>query len=149
MERYQQILNFWFDGIDENTVLATVKEKTERWFKKDEAFDQKIKKMFEADVTQAAQGAYKTWADDYEGLLALVILLDQFPRNIYRGSARAFDYDLKALEFSLKGIKSGYDKDMSIVQKQFLYMPLMHSEHLEVQRMSVEYYGRMLRLAEE
>ena len=88
----------------------------------------------------AARGGLSGWADDARGRLALVILLDQMPRNIHRGSPAAFMHDGQAAVHCVAGIESGQDRVLHPVERVFLYMPLQHAEDLELQRRSVEQF---------
>ncbi len=149
MERVAAILDYWFEGITEETRLSEDVAVKGRWFAKDESVDQEIKSKFGSDLTKARKGKYSTWMDTSVGSLALIILLDQFSRNIYRNSAKAFDTDLQALEYCFLAIKSGFDEELSLIQRQFLYMPMMHSENLRIQEKSLDYYQGLVEAAEK
>ncbi|MBF8302770.1 MAG: hypothetical protein HW396_1051, partial [Candidatus Dadabacteria bacterium] len=94
----------------------------------------------------AVGGKLKSWENTPRGTLALIILLDQFSRNIYRGTAKAFSQDSLALYVCLRGIEKGFDKRLHPVERLFLYMPLEHSEDLEMQKKSVEYFSMLEKL---
>ncbi|MGH6944575.1 MAG: DUF924 family protein [Geminicoccaceae bacterium] len=115
----REILDFWFH---ENARA--------RWFASTSAFDQEIRRRFGELYARAATGALKEWERSAEGCLALCILLDQFPRNIFRGDARAFATDHKALAIAERAVAEGFDRRLPAERKQFLYMPFMHSENL-------------------
>ena len=140
MERVAAILDFWFEGITEETQLMDDLPVKKRWFGKDDSVDEEIKKKFGSDLTKARKGKYTSWMETSVGSLALIILLDQFSRNIYRNSAKAFDTDLQALEYCFLAIKSGFDEELSLIQRQFLYLPMMHSENLRIQEKSLDYF---------
>ncbi|MGB6449986.1 MAG: DUF924 family protein, partial [Steroidobacteraceae bacterium] len=108
--------------------------------------DQAIAARFEPLVAEAAQGKLASWADSPRRRLSLIILLDQLPRNIYRGTPRAFAADQRALALTLSGIQSGADAALAAVERLFFYMPLQHAESLEAQDESLAAYRR---LAEE
>ena len=120
------------------------------WFPADESAqvvrdrDEAIRARFGALAEQAALGELASWADSPRRCLSLIILLDQFPRNIYRGTARAFACDEQALGVTLSGMQSAADGALDIVERIFFYMPLQHSEVREVQDESVAAYRRML-----
>jgi uncharacterized protein (DUF924 family) len=102
-----------------------------RWYAKDEAFDAEIRRRFLPTYEGACSGDLDAWRDDPESLLALIIVLDQFPRNMFRGSARAFASDPQAVRLTKEGIDRGFDRALgSAAQLDFFYMPLMHSEML-------------------
>ena len=95
-------------------------------------------------IERAARGELASWADSPRRRLSLLILLDQFPRNIYRGTARAFAYDSQALGLALSGMQSAADGALDVVERIFFYMPLQHAEAREVQDESVAAYRRLL-----
>ena len=99
---------------------------------------------FGALLERAARGELDAWADGPRRRLSLVILLDQFPRHIFRGTARAFDYDAQALGLTLSGMQSAADAALGVVERIFFYMPLQHAEVTEVQEESVAAYRRLL-----
>jgi uncharacterized protein (DUF924 family) len=109
----------------------------QKWFAKSHAFDTAIELRFEAAHHAAARGKYDGWAATAEGALALVILLDQFPRNLFRGSAHSFATDGKALAIARGAIGEGFDSQVEPALTPFFYMPLMHSEALADQDICV------------
>ncbi|WP_076998084.1 DUF924 family protein [Variovorax sp. KK3] len=109
----------------------------ERWFAKDDAFDTEFKSRFEAAHHAAASGALDAWAVDAESALALLVLLDQFPRNGFRGSAHMFATDGKARAVARAAIAAGLDQQVDSALRPFFYLPFMHSESLEDQERSV------------
>ncbi|WP_420559876.1 DUF924 family protein [Tepidicaulis sp.] len=115
----------------------------ERWFAKDAAFDAEIIRRFTAARGEALSGAYDDWADEPEGALALIILLDQFSRNIYRDEPRAFEADEKALRLARDAIAKGHDKQLSTQDRVWIYMPFMHAENLGVQEESVKLFEEL------
>lgn len=121
------VLDYWFDEL-----------KPEQQFAKDDAVDAEIARRFghARDVVLASSAA--GWRDDPDRLLAAVILLDQFSRNIHRGTPEAFAADPLALALTLEAIGKGWDHDMAPERATFLYMPLMHAENAEAQRMCLE-----------
>lgn len=123
------ILDFWFDRPG---FAARGEPLAPRrcWWQKDEAFDAAIRTTFGAAVETALQGGFTTWTGDAESALALAILLDQFPRNIFRGTARAFAGDMRARMVARGAIDRGYDIGVPPVERQFFYMPFQHSEDL-------------------
>lgn len=121
------VLDYWFDEL-----------KPEQQFAKDDAVDAEIARRFghARDVVMASGAA--GWRDSPDALLAAIILLDQFSRNIHRGTPAAFAADPLALALALEAIGKGWDRDMPQDRAAFLYMPLMHAENVEAQRMSLE-----------
>ncbi len=102
----------------------------EKWFVKDAAFDATIREKFLATYEAAAAGRLAEWEATAEGALALLIVLDQFPRNIFRGSARAFAADPLARAAANRAIARGFDRAISAAERQFFYLPFEHSEDL-------------------
>ncbi|MBN9062976.1 MAG: hypothetical protein BGP06_09115 [Rhizobiales bacterium 65-9] len=114
----------------------------EKWFGKDAAFDAEIRARFGGLVDQAASGALDAWAKDAEGALALLILLDQFPRNIFRNSPRAFAADPHARRIADIALERGFDKSVEPDMRGFFYLPFMHSENLEDQERCIRLYEK-------
>ncbi len=102
----------------------------EKWFKKLVAFDEAIRLKFEPVHHRAARGEYEAWTETPEGCLALLILLDQFPRNLYRGSAHAFATDPKARAIARAAIEQGFDREVEPILRNFFYLPFEHSEDI-------------------
>ena len=100
--------------------------------------------MFSDDVSDVANGHYQNWGDTAAGRLALIIVLDQFPRNIYRGTAEVYRYDSRALELAQQGVALGQLEGLTIPEQMFFVMPYQHSEDLAVQDASVKLYAAML-----
>ena len=113
------------------------------WFGEDPAFDHEIEQAFAADVEQASAGELDHWGDERRGRLALILLLDQFRRNIYRGSAKAFEMDNAALKLCVEGAMQKKDRGLTPIQRAFFYMPLQHAESRKVQAKSVELYNTL------
>lgn len=105
----------------------------DRWFNKSEAFDRSIAERFAGLHAEAAAGKLAAWADDAEGSLALILLLDQFSRNMFRGKAEAFAQDRMALAVARKAIEAGFDGAVPAELRFFLYLPFMHAEAIAEQ----------------
>ena len=118
----EDILNFWFTEC-----------KPEQWFKKNERFDQMITNRFSSSFEDALEGKMDTWENNETGCLALIIVLDQFARNIFRDTPRAFAGDTRALDLSIKCCEKDYLKNPDPHKRLFMLMPMMHSENLAVQ----------------
>jgi uncharacterized protein (DUF924 family) len=115
-------------------------EISERWYKKDEAFDREVRVRFEVTWHRIRAGEYDTWLATPRGRLAYVIVLDQLSRNMFRNSARAFEGDEQALEATERGIELGHDQALRGDERVFLYMPFQHCERLDVQERGVALY---------
>ena len=115
----------------------------EQHFARDEALDREITARFGPLRNRVYASDAAGWGDDPETLLAAIIVLDQFSRNIHRGTARAFEADDLATMLTLRAIEKGWDADMPTERLQFLYMPLMHAEDRTLQRLSLEKFGAL------
>lgn len=113
----QDVLKFWFNELT-----------PQQHFEKDETLDATIRARFAEVHAAAAHGELSTWRDTADGRLAEIIVLDQFPRNLFRGDPRAFACDGMALVLAQEALRAGVDRDMPAVRRAFLYMPYMHSE---------------------
>ncbi|MCJ2188524.1 DUF924 family protein [Novosphingobium beihaiensis] len=125
--RQRDVLDFWFRELT-----------PQDWFQAGEKLDPVVRQRFGALVEEARAGALDDWAEDRLGRLALIILLDQFPRHIYRGTAQAFSSDRRAQQLALEGIAAGVDEQLAASQRHFFYMPLMHAEDPALQAKSME-----------
>jgi len=132
----KKILDFWFGEIKNNGVPD--KEKQKMWWIKDQKLDELIKNQFENHLIQAKSVKFDEIKENPDKILAVVILLDQFSRNIYRDTPQSFAQDDIALNIVFKGIENGIDIKLQAVERAFFYMPLMHSEDIKVQEKSLE-----------
>ncbi len=135
----EEVLSFWFGNEGE----PGYGEFRDAWFRKDPAFDEKICERFGSLYERAAAGELDGWRESAESCLALVICLDQFSRNMFRGDGRTHAADGKALETARYAVEHALDRELPPFQRMFVYMPFMHSENLEDQRRSVELFGRL------
>lgn len=119
MSTPEEILSFWLDEVEQKA-----------WYMHDDALDQQIRDRFEQTWNAAMAGKYSLWLTYPSGVLAYVILLDQFSRNMFRGSGKAFSSDRVALAAAKQAIGRGWDLKIDEPARQFFYMPLMHSENL-------------------
>ncbi len=130
------IIAFWFE--DDRTVTRT------KWFRRDDAFDAEIRTRFGALTEQAQAGVLDHWAETPDGALALLIVLDQFPRNLYRGDPRAFASDERARRIAREAVCARqWDRPLSNPEKTFLYLPFEHSEAMAEQDLSVALFEGM------
>ena len=127
-----EVLNFWFGEGPEYGKAH------KRWFEKDPAFDAEVSRRF--SHVHEDQGQSRDWLAAPRECLARIIVLDQFPRHLYRGTARAFSSDALALESAERLLERGWDRDMLPVERMFTYLPLQHSESLEDQERSCALY---------
>ena len=124
-----EVLEFWFHETD-----------PENWFERSDAFDQIIRDRFCEAVEAARGGGLSDWHDTPRGCLAVIILIDQLSRNIYRDSPLAWSADDVGLACAKRAIAHAYDVDLGLDERKFLYMPLMHSETLDDQEQCVELF---------
>jgi uncharacterized protein (DUF924 family) len=143
--RIDRILSFWFK--EHELTAPQIDGRMDIWFGEDQVFDHEIEKAFSRDVEDASNGEIDYWAHQPKGRLALIILLDQFRRNIYRGTAEAFSRDKAALKLCVEGAMQKKDKALTPIQRVFFYMPLQHAESRKVQAKSVEVFQRLAKAA--
>ncbi|MBY5992628.1 DUF924 family protein [Ferrimonas balearica] len=137
-----QVLDFWFGTLDEQGL--PVEPMNKLWFGASELSDAAIRQRFGQMHRQAVEGELAPWLDSSRGRLALIILLDQFSRNLFRGQAEAFAYDATALGLCKTGIEQEWDTPLPLAHKLFFYMPLQHSESLSDQFLGVRMLEQML-----
>ena len=128
---YSAVTKFWFEEID-----------PQKWFEKNENFDSMVSKRFLHLVELALESKLNNWKENLEGCVGLTILLDQFTRNIYRDKPKAFAGDSKALDLCFHAIKEGYLLSGNSLWRHFLLMPMMHSENLAIQEMSLPLFKK-------
>lgn len=127
-----ELLEFWFAGD------RSVPRKT--WFEVDEAFDADVRRRFLGLYEDAAKGELRLWRDEPDACLALVILLDQVPRNLFRGTARAFATDPEALTTARHALARGFDRGRTVPERMFFYLPFEHAEDLDTQEDSLRLF---------
>jgi uncharacterized protein (DUF924 family) len=140
-ERIDAILSFWFKG--QSLTAPQIDQRMDVWFGNDPVFDHEITEKFATEVDEAAAGLLDHWSVLPRGRLALILLLDQFRRNIYRGTARAFEMDAAALKLCVEGAMQRKYAGLTPIQQVFFYMPLQHSESRKVQAKSVMLFNRL------
>ena len=131
----EDILAFWFEGVADDP--QAIAERSKLWFQSDPAFDRLCRERFGELHERTARGELDAWQETPRGALALVVVLDQFSRNIHRGTGAAFACDAKALACCLHARERGFDDLLRPVERMFLYMPFQHTENRERQDESV------------
>lgn len=135
---------FWFGhAADEDEEIAIIDRQSALWWKKQPEVDATIRARFAPLVGRAAVGEFDAWLGDARGRLALVLLTDQFPRNIWRGQAAAFAFDVLALRWAKAALERGLDLELRPIERVFLYLPLEHSERLADQREAVRLFDAL------
>ena len=140
LPEYERVLTWWFGTLDD--AGAADREHTQRWWKKDPAFDQTVRDGFALLHAEVAAGRRDVWLASTRGRLAMIIVLDQFSRNLFRGEASSFAHDERALAVALETIDRHLDRELARDERTFLYMPLMHSEDPIIQDRSLDLFTR-------
>ena len=122
----REIIHFWLGPSPED--IAVVNAASKRWYAADSEFDAQVRNRFGATIRRACEGAFRDWEETSHGALALVILLDQFCRNAYRGTPEAFAGDTRALAVATSAVERGLDRKLGCAARAFLYHPFEHSE---------------------
>ncbi len=128
----KEVLSFWFD-----------ETQPAQWFQKNDSFDADISERFMVTYDMAKKGLCSSWCKDADGVLALAIVLDQFPRNMFRDNAKSFETDGKALLIVKDAIHKGFDQILTPVKRRFIYIPFMHSANIAEQKRCVELFESM------
>ncbi len=127
----QALIDFWFSA-----------EVSKLWYNSTPAFDRQLRERYLDLWQQASQGELEHWQETALGSLALVILLDQFPLNMFRGSAQCYSSEARSREVARAAIERDFDRELTAEQSSFLYMPFMHSEDIEDQRLAIELFSQ-------
>ncbi|MEM6519260.1 MAG: DUF924 family protein [Cyanobacteria bacterium P01_D01_bin.71] len=143
----ENVLVFWFG--DPDVPDSEYGQHRPVWFRKNPKFDQQIRDRFLSAYAQAREGQYDSWIEAPHTALALTILLDQFPRNMFRGTGRCFEADAQALATARAAIARQHDQKLIPVERIFLYLPFEHSEHLAHQNRAVSLFEALTELAPE
>ena len=128
---HSDVIKYWFS-----------EKSRQHWFSSTSEMDFEIKQRYEKLWTSAVSGELNDWQDSPQGCLALVIVLDQFPLNMFRGKSKSFQTEEMAVEVALKAINNSYDEILNTEELLFLFMPLMHSENLEHQDIQVKLFEK-------
>lgn len=139
MSQVQEILEFWFGKPDDLDYGKSRKV----WFIKNPEFDREVRSRFLPVYQQAAAGELDDWKASPQGCLALIILLDQFPRNMFRGQPQAFATDPQALAYAKHAVTNSFDRELLPIQRQFIYLPFEHSENLTDQHQCIKLFSTL------
>jgi uncharacterized protein (DUF924 family) len=145
MDEANAVLSFWFDELEPNGLAK--KDVSARWYRKNPVFDEEIRTRFGELHERAAKGELDGWTKTPDGRLALVIVLDQFSRNLFRDDPKTYALDEKAQRIALEGIEQGLHRTLPSAKAQFLLMPLMHAENLELQNRCVDLFREVGEIA--
>lgn len=142
LETSSAIRDFWFGSEEDDLLVA--RQQSALWWSKDEEKDLEIKQRFESTLLACMSKEIGAWSEQPEGLLALILLVDQFPRNMFRGTPRSFAFDALARQWCLMGLSLNRFDSLRPIERAFCYLPLEHSECLEDQHQSVGLYQQLL-----
>lgn len=144
MSSSDNILDFWFHNITDETPIDKKSPPASLWFNGGRKLDDEIRQKFEIIWREAKGGECKDWEKSPKGVLALIILFDQFPRNMFRNSSQAFETDALALELVSRSIREGTGQKLALIERVFLYMPFMHAENLKAQEEGVRCFQNLV-----
>lgn len=144
-DRIHELLDFWFGHLGSADLPNS--DRTNLWFGENSTVKQQLLQSFQSEFETAIKGGLEGWSSTPRGRLALIILLDQFPRYIYRHSSEAFAYDKTAQTLCAEGLRQQMDHSLTLIERVFFYMPLVHSEHSESQEKSIRLYQELVALS--
>jgi uncharacterized protein (DUF924 family) len=139
------LLNFWFGDL--GTADLPSSDRTNLWFGESEKLKETITKQFGKDYEKAVVGRHEKWAGTPRGRLALIILLDQFSRYLHRNTPHAFDFDKTAQQLCVDGLREEMDHSLTLIERVFFYMPLVHAEDAAVQEQSIRLFQSLVSLS--
>ncbi len=142
MLNYKIIFHFWFGDKEDDSEVA--EEQRSLWWSKNPLVDKEIKERFETSIEAFSRGELDKWKETTQGVLALILITDQFPRNIYRGLAKSFALDKHALKLSKELLRLKGDEHLRPVERIFAYMPLEHSESMADQEENVKRFKDLI-----
>ncbi len=145
MEPFEKINKYWFGRVEETVVPS--ERRARLWFGESFEVDHEIKTLFAEQLEDAREGRCTEWEMAPRGKLAMIIMLDQFSRHLYRGNAKSFSKDDYALSICIQGMETQQDHELSLIERVFFYFPLLHSEYLKHQEESIRAYQMLVELA--
>ena len=147
MIKPDDIIQFWFGGLTDHHAIDKKSPPAKLWFNGGKAFDEQIRQKFLKDYLKARAGEFKEWESTAQGRLALVVIFDQFSRNMFRNTPQAFETDAQALELTQRSMNDGQDQELLCVERVFLYMPFMHAESLSVQDEGIKAFESLIEVS--
>lgn len=144
-DKIHELLNFWFGNLGSADLPTS--DRTNLWFGDNEAAKKQLVQTFLNEFKEATEGKLTKWEDTPRGRLALIILLDQFPRYLHRRSSEAFAYDQAAQRLCVEGLRQKMDRSLTLIERVFFYMPLVHAENSEWQEKSIRLYQDLVTLS--
>ena len=144
-DRIHALLDLWFGNVGSADLPSS--DRTDLWFGEKNTFKKEMLDVFKEEYQQAIQGELSDWEKTPRGRLALIILFDQFSRVMYAESAESFAHDAKAQALCLEGLKAQMDQSLTLIERVFFYMPLVHAEEVELQEQSILLYETLVALS--
>ena len=144
-DKIHELLHFWFGKTGSADLPSS--DRTNLWFGDNEAVKGPIVQAFQQEFKAASSGELRDWADTPRGRLALILLLDQFPRFVYKRTPQAFAYDEEAQQLCVEGLRDRMDQSLTLIERVFFYMPLVHAEDPEIQEKSIRLYQDLVTLS--
>ncbi len=144
-DKIHEILNAWFGDLGRADLPTS--DRTNLWFGDNENLKNTMLKQFYAQYQEATTGQLMEWASTPRGRLALIILLDQFSRWAHRNTPEAFNFDKKAQELCVDGLRDNMDKSLTLIERVFFYMPLVHAEDTTIQDRSIQLFQNLVALS--
>lgn len=144
-DKVHELLDFWFGNLGSADLPNS--DRTNLWFGENDVVKQKLIQAFNKEYEAAVSGTLADWGSTPRGRLALIILLDQFPRYIHRRSPQAFAYDNQAQTLCVEGLRNKMDQSLTLIERVFFYMPLVHAENSESQEKSIRLYQDLVSLS--
>lgn len=144
-DKIHELLDFWFGSL--GVADLPTSDRTNLWFGENDAVKKKLMDAFSGEFNEAVTGKLDAWADTPRGRLALILLYDQFPRYFYRQSADAFSFDKTAQQLCVDGLRDKMDQSLTLIERVFFYMPLVHAEDSDSQEQSIRLYQDLVTLS--
>lgn len=144
-DRIHELLDFWFGNLGSADLPTS--DRTNLWFGENDAVKQQLLEMFRKEYEIAIKGELNDWSQTPRGRLALIILYDQFSRYIHRRSSNAFSQDEEAQRLCVEGLRDKMDQSLTLIERVFFYMPLVHAENSEIQEKSIRLYQDLVSLS--
>lgn len=144
-DKIHELLNVWFGNLGSADLPTS--DRTNLWFGDNEEVKRQLLDQFIAEFEQAKAGDLDNWSNTPRGRLALIILLDQFPRYLYRRSKGAFECDKNAQQLCVDGLREKMDQSLTLIERVFFYMPLVHAEDQKIQEQSIRLYQELVNLS--
>lgn len=144
-DKVHELLSFWFGDLGHADLPSS--DRTNLWFGENEQLKKSLLESYKKEYDEAIQGSLESWAESPRGRLALIILLDQFSRSLYRNLPDAFAFDHAAQQLCLDGLEQKMDQSLTLIERVFFYMPLVHAEDNERQEQSIRLFQNLVSLS--